>query len=83
MNKKEFIRELAKRINYSEERCILINDVLESNFFISKKSKDKILDELITILDVDMEEAEKIYLCAVDIIKRELKDKLTHPFRSK
>ena len=44
MNKKEFIKALSEKMNYSEEKCLVINEILESNFFISKKSKDKIMD---------------------------------------
>ncbi len=83
MNKKEFIDELSKKINYNTEKCLLINDILEKNFFISKKSKDKIIDELMSQLKVDQKEATKIYEIAIEIIRRELKEKLKHPFRSK
>ncbi len=44
MNKKEFIDELSKRLSYPKEKCIMINDILESNFFISKKNKDKVIE---------------------------------------
>ncbi len=43
MNKKEFISELSKRLSYPKEKCFTINDILESNFFVSKKNKDKII----------------------------------------
>ena len=83
MNKREFIKELAKELNYSEDKCIIINDVLESNFFISKKSKSKIIEELILKLNVSDDEALRIYDISVSIVRREIKDKLKHPFRSK
>ena len=82
MNKKEFIKALSKKINYSEEQCIMINEILESNFFISKKSKNKIIEELITKMSIDSEEAEKIYKSAMEIFTTEIKNKLKHPFRS-
>lgn len=83
MNKREFIKELAKVLNYSEDKCIIINDVLESNFFISKKSKSKIIEELILKLNVCDDEALRIYDISVSIVRREIKDKLKHPFRGK
>lgn len=83
MNKKEFIRKLKEQINYSEEKCYIINEILESNFFLSKKSKNKIIEDLINQLDIDTEEANGIYNIAVKIINDEIKNKLRHPFKSK
>lgn len=83
MNKKEFIKELSNKLDYSEEQCIIINSILEDNFFISKKSKDKIIDELIEKLNVDYEKAEVIYNTCVEIATKSIKEKLRHPFRKK
>lgn len=41
MNKENFIYELSKNTGYSKEDCNTINDILEENFFISKKIKIK------------------------------------------
>ena len=49
MNKKYFINELKKKLNYTEEQAIIINDILEDTFFIvravsySKIGPEKIL----------------------------------------
>lgn len=83
MNKTSFIKELSEKLNMDEEKCTIINDILESNFFISKKSKDKIITELINRLSVDEMEANKIYDTAKDIFNSEIKNKLKHPFRSR
>lgn len=83
MNKKEFINELSKRINYSYEKCAIINDVLEDNFVISKKSKENIIKQLNLQLEVDNEEAEMIYNTSILIINEEIKNKLKHPFKLK
>ena len=83
MNKSEFINKLSMILSYSEDKCIIINDILENNFFISKKNKDKIIEEFIQKLNVDNEEAIKIYDTAVEIIKNEVKNKLKHPFKSR
>lgn len=82
MNKEEFILELSKRLEYSNDKCILINDVLENNFFISRKNKDKIVDDLILKLGIDYDEAAHIYDVAVMIIKEEVGNKLKYPFKS-
>lgn len=83
MNKKEFIDVLSKELNYSIEQCLIINDILESNFFISKKNKDAIINELISKLEVNNEEAEHIYEAAIKIINDQIKNKLRHPFKNK
>lgn len=82
LNKREFISELAHELSYPEEKCMLINEILESNFFISKKNKDKIIEALIQKLDIHKEEAINIYNTAIMIIKKEVKNKLKHPFKS-
>lgn len=82
MNKKDFILKLADKLNYSEDECVIINDILENNFFISKKNKDKIIGELIIKLNIAYDEATNIYDVAVKIINDGIKDKLKHPFKS-
>lgn len=83
MNKEEFIKELEEKLKYSKEQCILINDILENNFFISKKNKDKIIEELMEKLDIKEQEANNVYEKAIEIVKEEVKHKLKNPFKSK
>ena len=82
MNKEEFINVLTQELNYSEEKCIMINDVLENTFFIGKKGKEKVIKGFIEKLDINEEEAEHIYEVVCDILKDGVKEKLKHPFRS-
>lgn len=82
MNKKEFINELSRKLTLSIEKCVKINDILESHFFISKKSKDRIIEELINEFSIEKEEAIHIYMTAVKIVKDEVRNKLKHPFLS-
>lgn len=82
MNKTEFINELSKVTNCTQEECVIINDVLESHFFISKKNKDKIITDLMSRLSFDENKADKIYNASMQIISGNIKDKLKHPFRS-
>jgi len=81
VNKAEFIKALTERLPNHEDTCVIIADVLENNFFISKKNRDKIIEEFILKLDAEKDEAEKIYNTAIEIIKDELKYKLKHPFK--
>lgn len=83
MNKTDFINKLSKELSYSIGRCTIINEILESNFFISKKNKDKIIEEFMQKLEIDYEEAIKIYDIVVRIVNDEIKNKLKHPFKSK
>ncbi len=82
MNKTGFINEISKQLSYSKEKCIMINDILENNFFISKRNKDKIVDEFMQKLKASSEEAIKIYDTAVKIIKDEVKNKLKQSKKS-
>lgn len=82
MNKKEFINELGKRVNYSESDCLIINDILERHFFISKKNKDIIIKELCETFNISEIEANNIYTSSKDILNEEIKYKLRHPFGS-
>ena len=43
MNKSELIKALSSKIGYSVEDTTRINDVLEENFIIGKKNKEKII----------------------------------------
>ncbi len=83
MNNKGFINELSKQLLLTEEKCIVINEILEDNFFISKKSKPKIIDELMNRLDINRDSAENIYDVSVRVFNGELKNKLRHPFGNK
>lgn len=82
MNKTKFIDKLSATISYSKDKCLIINDILESNFFISKSNKDKIIKELTSTLDITSKEANNIYITATNIIKEELTNKLKHPFKN-
>jgi len=82
MNKNEFIKLLSSKANLSLEKAKLVNDVLESNWFISKKNKDKIIKEIAEKLNVLEKDAIRIYDESVKIINYEIKNKLKHPFKS-
>ena len=80
MNKNDFINELSKITNYKESDCIIINDILEQNFFISKKNKDKIISEMVLQLNVNIDEATNINNVSKIIINNQIKGKIKHPF---
>lgn len=82
MNKEKFIIELVNKTGYDQEKCILINNILENNFIIGKKNKEKIINDIKEQLSFNEQEAENIYEISMSIITKELKEKLKHPFKS-
>lgn len=80
VNKTKFINELEKETQLSREECLIINDVLENNFIIGKKNKNKIITSLIEKLNINYEESENIYNVSIKIILSSIKRKLRHPF---
>ena len=80
MNKSEFIKKLQNETSFSEEKCTLINDVLEKHFLIGKNNKSKVVAELGEKLSMEESDAEKIYNISNGIIVNEVKNKLKHPF---
>lgn len=82
MNKKKFIEELESVTGLDKDKCVIVNDILESNFIVGKKNKEKIVSDLMEKLDLTTSEAEILYDSAMSIIGNGIKDKLKHPFKS-
>lgn len=83
MNKHEFIEELEKKLGMDKEMCTKISDVLEDNFFIGRKNSEKTVKDLEEKLNLDHETADKVFNICRDVITKELKNKILHPFKSK
>lgn len=82
MNKTRFIKELSKETGYDEEKCILINNIIENYFIFGRKNKDKIIKDLQVKASLNEDDSENVYDIAMKIITGEIKNKLKHPFRS-
>lgn len=82
MNKTEFITELSKQTGYDEEKCILINNIIENYFIFRKKNKEKIIKDLQLKVTLSEDDAENVYDISMKIITGEIKNKLKHPFKS-
>ena len=82
MNKSEVIKELSKQTGYDEEKCNLINSILEDTFIIGKKNKEKIIEKFEGAFNFDEIEANKLYEIVMNILGTEIKNKLKHPFGS-
>ena len=83
MNKTEFIHSISEKTGYDIEKSTKINYILESNFFISKKNKDKIINDLMNELNIEELDADNIYNTCIEIITSAIKNKIKHPFRNK
>lgn len=82
MNKDGFIKELSKQTGYDEEKCILINNVIENYFIFGRKNKEKIIKELQIKANLNEDDSENVYDISMKIITGEIKNKLKHPFKS-
>lgn len=82
MNKIGFIKELSKETGYDEQKCILINNVIENHFIFWRKNKDKIIRDLQVKASLNEDDAENVYDISMKIITIGIKDKLKHPFKS-
>ena len=82
MNKTMFLKKLMETFNVDQNKANIINNVFESNNIMSKKSRDKIINDLIGQLNIDAIEANDIYDKVMSIITTSIKEKIKHPFRS-
>jgi nucleoid DNA-binding protein len=82
MNKTGFIKEISKQTGYDEERCVLINNVIENYFILGNKNKEKIIQDLKIKASLNEDEAQNVYDIIIKIIGTEIKNKLKHPFKS-
>lgn len=82
MNKEKFVSELGKVTGLDNNKCVIINSILEDNFIVGKKNKEKIISDIEKQLGMNKNDSEKIYESAMSIIGSGIKDKLKHPFKS-
>ena len=82
MGRKQFIDVLSNKTGLDIDKCNKINDILESTFIVGKKNKDKILDKIMSELNINNEEANKIYNSAMEILVGEIGNKIKNPFKS-
>lgn len=82
MNKEKVIKELERVTGLDNNKCTIINSILEDHFLLGKNNKEKIVTDIKTRLNITSEGAEKIYEDAMSIIGNGIKDKLKHPFKN-
>ena len=81
MNKEKFIKTLKEKLNIDENTAVIINNILENNNIFGRKNKDKIINEIMDALKIDLEKAKEIYEKVMEIISSAIKNKIKHPFR--
>lgn len=81
MKDKELMNELKNRINYNDKKMKIIKEILEEKMFIGRKNKNRIINNLIEKLNIDNEEANKIYNEFISVFMNRIKYKIMHPFK--
>lgn len=61
MNKEKFIKELENITGLDNNKCTIINIILEDHFLLGKNNKEKIINDIMLKLQIGNEQAEKIY----------------------
>lgn len=67
MEREDFIKELVKQLGYDEQQCKEINKIIEENYKVGQKNKEKMILGFID-LGYSEEEAEDIYEVAMGIL---------------
>lgn len=80
MNKSALVEEVMKQTNLNEEESIIIVNIFEDNFNIIKDNRELIINGIVEKLNISNEDANNIYDITLNIIKTEIKRKITHPF---
>ena len=78
----DFMIKEERKIVYDEEKCILINNVIENYFIFGRKNKDKIIKDLQIKASLNEDDSENVYDISMKIITGEIKNKLKHPFKN-
>lgn len=81
MNKSKFVSELSKETGYRKETCLLIDNILENYFIFNKSNREKIIQDLKAKVNLSEDDAENVYDISMKIIKKEIRNKIRHPFK--
>lgn len=76
MDKEKYINELAIKLNLDKKYARKVADLLEDNFIIGKKNKEKTIKHLVEELNITEEEADNIYNVSSSIIVGEIKKEI-------
>lgn len=79
-NRTWFINALAEATSEPIEKCIQLDEILESNFWFGKRQRAKV-QALIMQLGYGENRADEILTAASKILSVAFRDRLRHPFR--
>ena len=82
MNKTDFINQIMESANVDIATATIINDCMEENFLLGKKNKEKTINSMIEKLNISEEVADNYYNVASNLIAKNIKEKIKHPFKS-
>ena len=68
MNQADFIQEIMKQANLSEDQGGIVSQIFESTFLAGNKNKDMIIGLIVEKLGVDEAQADQIYNIAVGLL---------------
>ena len=81
MNETDFIQEIMKQANLSEDQGGMVNEIFQSNFIAGNKNKDTIVNLIAEKLGVDEAQADQIYTIAAGLIVGGILDKVKGIFK--
>ena len=81
MNEADFIQEIMKQANLSEDQGDIVNQIFQENFIAGNKNKEVIVNLLAEKLGVDKAQADQIYTIAAGILASGILDKIKGLFK--
>ena len=81
MNKNEMIKDVQQQLGCDENFSQKVINIFESCSEIGKKGKDQIVSRYVKELNIGEIEANNIFDCVLNLIKKGIKDKLKNPFK--
>ena len=83
MNEADFIQEIMKQANLSEDQGGMVNEIFQSNFIGGNKNKNLIVSLIAEKLGVDEAQAETIYTIGAGLLATGVLNKILGIFKRK
>ena len=81
MNEADFIQEIMKQANLSQDQGDIVNQIFQENFIAGNKNKETIVNLLAEKLGVDKAQADQIYNIAAGLLASGILDKIKGLFK--
>ncbi len=83
MNEADFIQEIMKQANLTEDQGGMVNEIFQNNFIGGDKGKDVIVNLIAEKLGVDKAQAETIYTIGAGLLATGILNKIMGIFKRK